>query len=297
MSNYKKIIVVMGPTASGKTSLSIKLARKFNGEIISADSRQVYKGMNVGTGKATKKEMQGIKHYLLDVASPKKIFSVARYQRLALQALHSIFKGNKTPIIVGGTGFYIDALLYNYTLPPVKPNPALRKNLEKKSTQKLFELLKEKDLKTAQRIDKNNPRRLIRALEIVISTKKPIPALNKKEQYNALKIGIILSQQELKKRIKKRLHQRIKIGMIQEVKKLHSNGVSWKRLDNFGLEYRYITRYLQGLLTKKEMLEILEKEIERYAKRQMTWFKRDKDIKWISNLEQANKLAEQFLQN
>ncbi|MBI4993536.1 tRNA (adenosine(37)-N6)-dimethylallyltransferase MiaA [Candidatus Wolfebacteria bacterium] len=284
----QKILVILGQTASGKSDLAVKLAQKFNGEIISADSRQVYKGLNIGSGKITKKEMAGIPHYLLDVASPKRIFTASQYQKLAKKTLKKIIKRGKLPIICGGTGLYINSLLYDYKFPEVAPQPKLRKKLEKLTTENLFKKLQELDQRRAQNIDRYNRRRLIRALEIVLMTKLPVQTLattcdsnNKISSYNALRIGIKKSPEELKKLIKKRLLKRIKQGMIKEVKDLHyKNGLSWKRLDNLGLEYRYISRYLQGLITKKEMIEILEKEIHRYAKRQMTWFKRDKDIIW-----------------
>ena len=277
-----KIIVILGPNASGKTALAIAIAKKFNGEIISADSRQVYRGMDIGTGKVTKREMRGIPHHLLDVASPKKTFTVARYQVLGRRAIKKILKKGKLPIIVGGTGFYIDALLYDYALPAIKPDPALRRKLEKESAEALFKKLRRLDPRRAKRIDRHNKRRLVRALEIIIGTGKPVPVLRrKKPSFDVLKLGIKLPQEILKARIRKRLRMRLKKGMVEEVKRLRRGGVSLKRLDNFGLEYRYISRYLQGLLTKKEMIDLIEKESWRYAKRQMTWFRKDKTIRWL----------------
>ncbi len=206
-----KIIVIPGPTASGKSNLAVKLAKKFNGEIISADSRQVYKGLDIGSGKITKKEMRGVPHYLLDVASPKRTFTVSQYQKLAKKALEKILAKNKLPIVCGGTGFYIDALIYNYNLPAIPPQPKLRKQLEQKSTEELFEQLKKIDLKRAENIDKNNRRRIIRALEIIFVTKRPVPVLNtitrdsaitcdsKISSYEILKIGIRKPAEELKR--------------------------------------------------------------------------------------------------
>ncbi|MEK7062395.1 MAG: tRNA (adenosine(37)-N6)-dimethylallyltransferase MiaA [Patescibacteria group bacterium] len=306
-----KIIVVLGPTASGKSDLAVKIAEKYNGEIISADSRQVYRGLNIGSGKITKKEMRGVPHYLLDVASPKKTFTVTQYQKLAKRALTDILKRGKLPIICGGTGLYIDALIYDYNFPNVPPQPKLRKKLEKISTEKLFEKLQKLDPKRAENIDKNNRRRLIRALEIITVTKKPVPinfaTINgsKNIPYQTLKIGIKKSPEELKKLIKKRLLARLrgKNNMIKEVENLHKpfgssqgkQGLSWQRLDDLGLEYRYISRYLHGLINKQEMIEVLEKEIYRYAKRQITWFKRDKKIFWVENYQEAQKLTKKFL--
>ena len=297
----EKIIVILGPTASGKSDLAVEIAKKFNGEVISADSRQVYKGLNIGSGKITKKEMRGITHYLLDIISPKRTFTVSRYQKLGQKAIKIILKKNKIPIICGGTGLYIDSLIYNRQFPEVPPQPKLRKKLEKISTEKLFEKLVKIDPNRAKNIDKHNRRRLIRALEIVITTKKPIPqiigSIDRNAQFNTLIIGIKKSQTELKKAIIKRLYKRLKQGMVAEVKNLRRHGLSWKKLDDFGLEYRFISRYLRGLLNKKEMEKLIIKESQRYAKRQMTWFKRDRQIRWITKKSEAAKLAKKFLSN
>lgn len=291
-----KIIVIVGPTASGKSDLAVKLAKKINGEIISADSRQVYRGMDIGTGKITKKEMAGVPHHLLDVALPKKVFTVADFQRLGQRAIKKILTKGKVPIIVGGTGFYIDSLIYNTPLPNVPPNTALRKKLEKLSAKKLFAKLKKLDPRRARNINPFNKRRLIRALEIISITGKPVPKTGKqKTDFDVLKIGIKLPPQKLKQKIRARLKKRLQAGMIKEAKKLHRQKVSWQRLDNFGLEYRCASRYLRGVIKKGEMFEKLEKEIWHYAKRQMTWFKRDKEINWVAKPRQAEKLTGNWL--
>jgi len=292
-----KLIVVLGPTASGKSELAVKIAKKFSGEIISADSRQVYRGMDIGTGKITKREMEGIPHYLLDIASPKRQFTVVQYQKKALEAIKKIYKKKKIPIICGGTGFYIQALVEGLNIPAVKPDPKLRKDLEKLSVEELFRKLKKLDPQRAKNIDSKNRRRLIRALEIVIKTDKPVPKIKTKPVFDVLYLGIKKPIPELKKLIKKRLLRRLKKGMIAEVKKLKKSGISWKRLDEFGLEYRYIVRYLRGKLTKQEAIEQLQKEIEHYAKRQMTWFQKYPGTKvcWIKNYKQAEKLIKNFL--
>lgn len=296
MSTKLKVIVVLGQTASGKSELAVKIAKQFNGEIISADSRQVYKGLDIGSGKITKKEMHGIKHYLLDVANPKRVFTVSQYQKLAKKAIQKILKKGKMPIICGGTGLYIDALIYNYYLPEVSPQPKLRKRLEKRTTEELFKKLKKLDSRRAKNIDKNNRRRLIRALEIVLTTGKPIASFQKTSLYDVLSIGIKKSPEELKELIKKRLLRRLKQGMIKEVKNLHKKQkISWKRLDGLGLEYRYVSHYLRGTLSKQEMIESIEKESWQYTKRQTTWFKRDKDIHWISGENEAIKIIRDFL--
>jgi tRNA dimethylallyltransferase len=291
-----KLVVILGPTASGKTDLSIKLAKKFSGEIVSVDSRQVYRGMNIGTGKITKKEMRGIPHYLLDVASPKKRFTVAEYKTLAEKAIKKIQKKNKIPFLVGGSGFYIQAVVDNIQIPKVKPDWKLRVKLGKKPVSELYKMLRKLDPTRANRIDKNNPRRLIRALEIVLKTKQPIPPLfQNKPDFETLFLGVKRGKKELENLIEKRLLKRLKAGMIDEVKKLHKSGVSWKRLEEFGLEYRYIALYLQNKMTYNEMIERLQKEIEHYAKRQMTWFKKDKRIKWVKNYPQAEKLVRKHI--
>jgi len=299
-----KIVVVLGPTASGKSDLAVKLARKFNGEIISADSRQVYKGMDVGTGKITEKEMRDIKHYLLDVASPKRQFTVAQYRKLALEAIDKIYRKHKIPIICGGTGFYLQAVAEGLVIPRVKPDWKLRGELEEKDTEELFKELRKLDPRRAKNIDARNRRRLIRALEIIIKTGKPIPKLEIQPRFNVLMLGIKKSPQELKKLIHQRLLKRLGRGMISEVQKLKKLGVSWRRFDDFGLEYRYVAKYLQGELTKQEMIDKLQKEIEHYAKRQMTWFSahggpasggKRTSIHWIDNYKQAEKLVKEFL--
>lgn len=296
-----KLIVILGPTASGKTDLSIKIAKKFNGEIISADSRQVYKGMDIGSGKITKKEMRGIPHYLLDVAKPKRKFTVAQYQKLARKAIKKNWRKNKIPVLVGGTGFYIQSVVDGIAIPEVKPDWKLRKKLEKKSNEELFLMLKKIDPKKAQTIDRHNPRRLIRALEIVLKTKKPVPLLKfggspTPPDFSILEIGIKKTQEELKIQIKKRLLKRLKKNaMISEVKKLRASGLSWKRLEEFGLEYRFVAQYLQNKISYQKMIDKIQIESEHFVKRQMTWFKRDKRINWIKNYKQAKKLITKFI--
>ena len=292
-----KVLVIVGPTASGKSALAVKLAKRFKGEIISADSRQVYRGMNIGTGKITKKEMGGVPHHLLNVASPKNTFTVAKYKKLAEQAIKKILKRDKLPIIVGGTGFYIQSIVDNVFLPEVPPNKKLRENLEKKSTAELFKILKKYDPKRAKTIDANNPRRLVRAIEIAKSLGQ-VPSLNKKDSlYEFLQIGIRVDLKKLEGKIEKRLLARIKRGMVAEVKKLKNSGLSWQKLDSFGLEYRYIARYLQGQLSKPEMIQQLKTAILKYAKRQMTWFKKDKRIKKFNEETGELKKAEQTIKN
>ena len=289
-----KIIVILGPTASGKSDLAVELAEKFNGEIISADSRQLYKGMDIGTGKITKKEMCGIPHHLLDVVSPKTKFDVARYQKLAHKKIADILKRGKLPIVCGGTGLYIKAIVENPRYPDVPPDWKLRKKLEKLSAEKLFSMLKKLDRARTKTIDSKNPRRLIRAIEIAKQINR-VPPKKDYPKYDALLIGIKKSPDELKKAIATRLHKRIRQGMIAEVRKLRKQGISWKRLEELGLEYKYIALYLQNKMNEKTMLETLETKINQYAKRQMTWFKKTPNVNWIRTEKEAITITQSAL--
>ncbi len=280
MINKPKIIVILGQTATGKSDFAVQIAKKVGGEIISADSRQVYKGMDLGTGKITKKEMQGVPHHLLDVVNPKKVFSVSDFKKLADKKIGGIIKRGHVPIICGGTGFYIDAVIDGAILPEVPPNKKLRAVLEKKSAEQLYVMLKKLDKTRATNIDTRNKVRLIRAIEIAKALGK-VPKVKKVEKYEVMKIGLTLPDETLKERIYTRLLARIKKGMLREIKNLHDSGVSWKRMNDLGLEYRYGALYLQGKLSKQEMIEKLNTEIWHYAKRQRTWFKRDKGTVWV----------------
>ena len=295
--NTKKMIVVLGPTASGKSDLAVRLAKKFDGEVISADSRQVYNGLNIGTGKITKREMRGVPHHLIDVASPTKTFTVAEYKKLADKSIGRIWSRGKLPIICGGTGFYIRAVIDNLIIPEVPPDKKLRRRLDKKTVDELFAILKSLDPRRAKEIDAKNPRRLIRAIEIATALGH-VPHLEASlPSYDVLKVGLTLPDKILKQRIHIRLFARISRGMVAETKRLHKQGLSWKRMDELGLEYRYLARYLNGEISKKEMTIKLEKEIWQYAKRQRTWFKKDKRIRWhmLSDKKKIEKEVRGFL--
>lgn len=267
------VIVITGPTSTGKSDFGARLAKKIGGEVISADSRQVYRDLNLLSGKVTTREMMNVPHYLLDVANPKKVFTVSDFVRLGTKAIDNIVKRKKIPIIVGGTGFYIDALLGGNSLPEVPANPSLRKKLEKKSVVELFVMLQKKDPARARTIDPYNKVRLVRALEIVEAIGK-VPKRKVKNKYEIINIYLDYPDEILKSRIKKRLYERIKKGMIREAKRLRASGVSWKRMKALGLECRHIAQYLQGKLSRTEMVFELEKEIWHYTKRQRTWFKK-----------------------
>ena len=285
------LIIILGPTASGKSSLGVRLAKKFHGVIISADSRQVYRGLDLGTGKITKREMAGVPHYLLNVAAPTGQYSVDRYVRDVLRVLKKI--PATTPVfLVGGSPFYIDALTKPNSYSPVPPNLVLRRRLEKLSTSLLIMLLKKKNPARAKTIDLANRRRLIRAIEVA-SVKHP-PKTQALPTFRVLKLGTKISKPKLHRNISARVDQRINAGMINEVRRLHQHGLPWKRLDAFGLEYRYITTHLQGKITKQEMIVQLNSGIRNFAKRQITWWKRDQAIQWITPA-QAAPLVKKFL--
>jgi len=279
----KKVIVIVGSTASGKSSYAVKLARKIGGEVISADSRQVYKGLDIGTGKITQKEMRGIPHHLLDVVSPKKIFTAHDFIGKGRASIDDILKRRKTPIICGGTGFYIDALLGRVVIPNMPPNPKLRQQLASKSALQLFVMLKKLDPRRAKNIDKNNPVRLVRAIEIAKKLGR-VPMFDLRSPtssiYNAEWTGLNPGDKTLRAKIHKRLLQRMKAGMVHEAKKLHAGGLSYKRMHELGLEYRYLALLLQSKITKKEMLQQLENGIWDYSRRQMRYWKRNPDIVW-----------------
>jgi len=278
------ILVILGPTASGKSDLAVTLAKKLNGEVVSADSRQVYKGLDIGTGKITKKEMKGIPHYLLDVASPKDTFTVDLFQKHAYQVINNIISRGKLPIICGGTGFYIQSIVDGIILPNVPPNKILRTKLASHSTEKLFALLTKIDPKRAkdmkEKNEQNNKVRIVRALEIAKALGAS-PKIVSRPKYNSVQIGLKWSDELTKKRISLRLAKRIKAGMIKEAETLHTKGLSWKRMEQLGLEYRYLAYYLQNKISKEEMIRQLELLIWQYAKRQVTWFKKDQRIAWV----------------
>jgi len=284
----QKVLVIVGPTASGKSALAIALAKKFKGEIISADSRQVYRGLDVGTGKVTTREMQGVPHHLLDIASPKKNFSAGDFERQARNALKNIAAKHKLPIVAGGTGFYIDALLGRIQLPNVQPNAALRARLQKKTAAQLYALLKKRDTTRAKQMntpsERNNKVRLVRALEIADSK---TPERPKKHPYDTLWLGIAPKQKKLEKRIQDRLKARIQHGMIAEAKRLHREGLSFKRMHELGLEYRALSRLLQNKISKKEFEEELFRDVRRYAKKQIGYWKRNYDIHWYDPKQKA----------
>ncbi|MCB9814759.1 tRNA (adenosine(37)-N6)-dimethylallyltransferase MiaA [Candidatus Nomurabacteria bacterium] len=296
--NKPKVMAIVGPTSSGKTSLSIDIAKKFRGEVISADSRQVYRGMDLGTGKVTKEEADGIPHHLLDIADPMEVYNAAMFEHDAKISIAEISKRGNLPIITGGSSFYIDLLRGQLQSAPVPPNEEFRTGLEKFSNAELFKKIAAADPRRAEMIDPDNRHRLIRALEI-INVLGVVPESTKSESdYNWLVLGVQVEKEKLHQNIHQRLEQRINDGMIEEVKRLHSAGLTYERMDKLGLEYRYVAKYLQNELSLEEMTEQLEYKIKQYAKRQMTWLKKDKEIVWVApeNREAIFRLVINFLQ-
>ena len=292
-----KVIAIVGPTASGKTALSIAVAKKFNGEVVSADSRQVYAGMDIGTGKITREEMAGIPHHLIDIADPVTVYSGADFAKDANEAIVSILERKHCPIVTGGTFFYIDLLRGKIQPAPVEPNEDFRNSLAHFKDDELFSQLQERDARRAENIDPFNRRRLVRALE-VIEALGSVPEQKEVESpYEWLIVGVEVPSAPLQDKIHDRLIARLEQGMIEEVKTLVAQGVTYERLDDLGLEYRYIGQYLQNRLTYEEMVIELETKIRQYAKRQLTWLKRDTEIEWFSstNTEVILSRVEDFL--
>ncbi len=291
-----KLIAIVGTNASGKSSLGVELALRFNAEIVSADSRQVYRGMDLGSGKITPQGMRGVPHHLLDVCEPGEFFSMADFQRLAYKAIDGILARGRVPMLVGGTGLYVDSVTQGYELSDTAPDLAYRDELEKLSTQELYQMLLR--LVPDADVDPANRNRVMRRLEKLHDGDHAAPSA--RPRYETLKLGVSWDRETLKKRIDERLNRRTAQGMIDEVRTLRARGASDEFLLKLGLEYRYITEYLTGQWpTEDEMLHELSLAIKRFAKRQMTWFKRDKSIHWLDMtgdpIGEASGLIEAFL--
>ena len=278
----QKLVIILGTNASGKSDLGIRLAEHFMGEVVSADSRQVYRGLNLGSGKITPAQAARVKHHLIDVADVSEYYSLAQYQRAAYSAINSIASTGKLPFLVGGTGLYISAIVEGYQLVDVPPNDQLRAELESLPLPQLVARLEESDPDAAGRIDKSNRRRLVRAIEIASAGYANSAARKNSPRYDCLQLGLTWPREILLERIEKRLRERLANGMIDEVAGLRFRGVSDLRLDKLGLEYRYITRYLRGELSSLDDLRAqLGIAIRQFAKEQLTWFKRDSRIVWL----------------
>ncbi len=302
-----KAIIVTGPTATGKTSLAVKLAREFNGEIISADSRQVYKGLDLGTGKDIEEYGVGdsaVKYHLIDNCSPGEIYHLKQFNYDAKKLIVDISSRNRLPIIAGGTALYIDSLISNYEFPINAPDLQLRNSLKNKSTEELAEYLKTNNPELFNKLENKNSRpRLVRAIESVLSVKEQRFEISNDITFDCLIIGTYFERTKVHERIAIRLEQRIEAGMIEEVENLHKNGLSWERLDSFGLEYRYISKYIKGELSLDEMKSALLAKIRKLARSQDVWFRKMEQkghkIYWTKegNYKQSCQLVQTFLEN
>jgi tRNA dimethylallyltransferase len=305
-----KVVIVTGPTATGKTSLAVELARKFNGEIISVDSRQVYKGLDLGTGKDLDEYISGgtpIKHHLIDILRPEEIYSLKQFNIDSKREIFNISQKNKLPILAGGTVSYLDSLLSDYQFPLPAPDETIRKEICNKSTSEIAEYIKLNSPDLYKSIDNKTSRpRLVRYYEKIFikqNNQKELSNKEKKQNYNWLILGTYFPRKKVHKNIKNRMFARIEAGMIEEVEKLHNDGVTWERLDSYGLEYRYISQYLKKEISYNEMCEKLLAKIRRLARSQDIWFRKlennGHNIYWLEeqNLKQSETLIENFLNN
>lgn len=292
-----KAIAVVGPTAAGKTKIGVVLAEKFNGEIVSADSRQVYKYLDICTGKDLS-EYGKIPYHLIDILEPSEEITAADFQKKAFSAINDILKRKKLPVIVGGSSFYAYSVTEGWQFSKTEKDFALRDKLNKLSLIELQNILQKIDPGAFDNIDQKNPRRLIRAIEVCTMSgqdfekSKPVS----KPKYDFLYLGIKFSNEELKSRIQKRLKERLKEGMIEEVESIIAKKqASYPDLEKMGLEPRFISYYLQNKINKKQLEELLLKNIYHFAKRQMTWFRKDKRIKWVSSTDEATEQTKNFI--
>ena len=282
------LVVILGPTASGKTEMAARLAWELNGEIISADSRQVYRGMDIGTGKDLNQYIinaQKIPYHMIDIVDPDCEFNLFEFQKRFYIIFNQIKNNNNLPILAGGTGLYLQAILSGYDMPEATPEPELRKELDQKSIEELKEIFFAFNTHLHNKTDLEDKQRLIRAIEIEKARNKKKSEKDERPAIDAAVFGICWERSVLRQRITLRLEERLQHGMIEEVEKLHTAGLSWERLDSFGLEYRYISQYLQNMISFDEMKKKLNTAIHQFAKRQETWFRRMERkgiaIKWI----------------
>jgi tRNA dimethylallyltransferase len=289
----------MGPTASGKTALAVAIAKRFDGEIVSADSRQIYRGMDIGTAKPSAEEMRAVPHHLIDIKDPDEDYTVAEYKDDALAAIDAILKRGRLPVLVGGTGLYLKAVLENLGIPKAKADPALRAELEREITKEgldaVFKKLVALDPEAAYIVDGKNPRRVVRALEVAITTGEPFTAQRKKNVplFDDVRIGINLPPEALRKRIDERIGQMIKDGLVAEVRGLVKKyGSQVVAFDAIG--YREIVGHLNGMTSLAEAVAAMKMNTWHYAKRQMTWFKKDKEIRWVRSADEAFSLLAGF---
>lgn len=287
MKNKENLFILIGPTAIGKTELSINLAKKMNGEIISADSMQIYKYMNIGSAKITKEEMEGVPHHLIDNISPDEDFTVANYKNHTKTLINDINKKGKLPIIAGGTGLYVNSIVYDLQFTEVPPNDDIRDELEYLSNEHLHKELEMVDKISADRLSPNDRKRLIRALEIYKSTGKTMSEYNKdfrteNKDYNLVMIGLNMDRAELYNRINLRVDIMVGAGLIEEVKGLLEMGYDKSLVSMQGIGYKEIIMYLEGRLSIDESISLIKQKTRNYAKRQLTWFRRDSRVQWMN---------------
>lgn len=283
MTESKKplVIAVVGPTASGKTGLAITLAQKFSGEVISADSRQVYRGLDIGTAKVTAAEAQGVPHHLLDVVSLPDIYTAQDFVQDATQTIAAIHGRQHLPIIAGGTFFYLDLLFKKTTAAPVPPNPTLREKLAEHSTTELYDQLRSIDPERAKAIDAANPRRLMRALEIAHTVGKNPPITVTENPYHTVVIGITRNREELRARYQTRAKEWLQAGIIEETQGLLDTGITRERIRELGFEYTLTLQLIDTEITRAEWQERFVQKNWQYAKRQLTWLRRNPEVQWI----------------
>ncbi len=301
-----KVIVIAGPTASGKTSLGVLLAKTINGEVVSCDSMQIYKDMNIGTAKPTVQEMDGIEHYLIDFVSPDKRYSVADFKKDAENAISKILEKGKVPILVGGTGLYIDSLIYGIEYPEIEYDEDYRNELIKISEtedglKSLYDMAKNIDREALEKISPNDRKRIIRVLEIYHATGKTkteieIKSKEKGPKYDYRIFAISMDREKLYQRIDKRVDIMIENGLVQEVENLLSKYDSFPTAMQ-GLGYKEVVEYLNGNFSKEDMIEKIKMETRRYAKRQLTWFRKNKSTIWLDGLEEGKKNVDIILDN
>jgi tRNA dimethylallyltransferase len=286
-----KLVVILGPTASGKSALGIALALRWQGEIVSADSRQVYQGLDIGTAKVTLAERHLVPHHLLDVAEPNDVYTVAQFQRDAIAAVTAILARERQPFLVGGSAHYIQTVVDHFDMPHIPPQPELRAELQARPLGELLAQLETLDPQCAASIDKNNPRRVIRALEVCLVSGRPFSAQRRVAAplFDCLLLGICWERELLYRRIDRRIDERVQQGLIQEAQGLLASGVSHEWLDALGLEYRFVSRLLRGeFASEAEMIQRLKYASHDFTRRQLTWFQRDKRIHWIEGHEEAD---------
>lgn len=306
MNDKKPLIILTGPTAAGKSALSVLLAKAINGEIISADSMQVYKHMDIGSAKITHEEMEGVQHYLIDILEPDEEFHVVRFQALAKEAIQSIYAKGKIPILAGGTGFYIQSVLYDIDFTESEEDKAFRRQLEKTAEEEgnevLFERLRRIDPRSCESLHANNVKRVIRAIEFYEKTGKPISEHNEEQRsksspYRSAYFVLTDERSALYERIDGRVDKMLAEGLVEEVRQLKDMGCTQGMVSMQGLGYKEILEYLNGDCTLEDAVYRIKRDTRHFAKRQLTWFRREQDVIWVSRQDFKRDVPETAIQN